>query len=354
MVSPIRWQCGCCALPSHVLKHVASKTDDPEDRRRVLGHARHSARLRAERPGVAATAPRPAKSRALPKGARLVYDAYHSEDVPGRLVRAEGGRAVRDRMVNDAYRNIGITLDFYARVFKRSSLDNRGMQVRASVHYRDRYPNAMWSGREMLFGDGDGIGILGFAHCLDIVAHELTHAVVQHSVRGGLGDLDPSAKIVLGGQAGALNESFCDVFASMVKQWHGQQNVGKADWLVGVGVLAPGIGAAVRSLSDPGNDELTYSGDHQVKHMSGYVRRGSVHANSGIASHAFYLAATALGGYSWERVGQVWYRALQDLHSRSTFRQAAKATIEQAGKLFGPSSKERDAVLQGWQAVGVV
>ena len=39
---------------------------------------------------------------------------------------------------------------------------------------------------------------------------------------------------------------------------------------------------------------------------------GGVHINSGIPNHAFYLAATALGGHAWERAGRIWYDALHD------------------------------------------
>ena len=48
--------------------------------------------------------------------------------------------------------------------------------------------------------------------------------------------------------------------------------------------------------------------------MDDYVRtgrdNGGVHINSGIPNHAFYLAATALGGNAWERAGQIWYDVL--------------------------------------------
>ena len=37
---------------------------------------------------------------------------------------------------------------------------------------------------------------------------------------------------------------------------------------------------------------------------------GGVHINSGIPNHAFYLAATALGGNAWEKAGQIWYDVL--------------------------------------------
>jgi Zn-dependent metalloprotease len=33
---------------------------------------------------------------------------------------------------------------------------------------------------------------------------------------------------------------------------------------------------------------------------------------SGIPNKAFYLLSTALGGYSWEKAGKIWYATLLD------------------------------------------
>ena len=45
---------------------------------------------------------------------------------------------------------------------------------------------------------------------------------------------------------------------------------------------------------------------------------GGVHINSGIPNHAFFLAATILGGFAWERAGKIWYAALTKKLSAST------------------------------------
>lgn len=38
--------------------------------------------------------------------------------------------------------------------------------------------------------------------------------------------------------------------------------------------------------------------------------RGGVHIKSGIADHAFVLAAMKFGGHSWEKAGLIWYATL--------------------------------------------
>jgi len=351
-IPPARLRCVCCALPSRLLRHVAAKSEG-ESRTALLQHEKASAHIRAHRRSKADRADVHGAGPEDPAIRLFVYDAGGGMRLPGKLARREGDAPVADRTVNDAYANVRITLDFYAQVFERKSLDDRGMRVDSSVHYGDRFANAMWSGKEMLFGDGDGVHVLGFVQSLDIVAHELTHAVTQHVVAGGLGEKRVGREVRLVGEAGALNESLADVFSSMVKQWHLRQDVHQANWLVGEGILAPELGRAVRSLKDPGNPAHTYEADDQAKDMTGYVPGGDVHSNSGIPNHAFYLAAAALGGRSWERMGAIWYRAMHALKSDAGFAEAAGATTAAAAALFGPASREAKAVAAAWRKVKV-
>ncbi len=351
-----RLRCACCALPARVLEHVARKAA-PQHQARLARHQEESAEIRLQRHGPqdSARAARAGRGASAPaQGGLSVYDAGFTKTLPGRLVREAGTAASRDTTVNHAWDNVSITLQFFAEVFGRDSLDGKGMHVDASVHYGEQFSNAMWTGKEMLFGDGDGIHIMGFAQSLDIVAHELTHAVTQHTITGGLGQHRVGGKVVLAGQAGALNESLSDVFACMVKQWHRKESVSRADWLLGEGILAPGLGKAVRSLKDPGNPVHTYEDDDQARDMRGFVPGGDVHANSGIPNHAFYLAASALGGHSWEHAGHIWYEAIGHLGKNASFADAAQVTMQAADSLFGVASKEHKSVHKAWQQVRVV
>jgi hypothetical protein len=103
-----------------------------------------------------------------------------------------------------------------------------------------------------------------------------------------------------------------DVFGSMVKQWTLGQTVTEADWLIGAAILAPGFkGRALRDMANPGTayDDPNLGKDPQPGHMKDYVQtesdNGGVHTNSGIPSRAFVLAATAIGGKSWEKTGKI-------------------------------------------------
>ena len=79
-----------------------------------------------------------------------------------------------------------------------------------------------------------------------------------------------------------------------------------------------------------------------------------VHINCGIPNHAFYRAATLLGGHAWETAGRIWYRVLtRELGPRARFQQCADATWRAAGELYGAGSTPQDAVQTAWREVGI-
>ena len=276
---------------------------------------------------------------------RDLYDAGGKKRLPGRLVRSEGGPLATDAAINDAYDSTGITYDFYAEMLSRNSVDGQGMKLRSTVHSGKSPDNAFWNGSQMVFGDATANGpfVGSFAATVDVVAHELTHGVTQYSVPGGgLDYID---------QSGALNESWSDVLGSVVKQWSRKEDVAAADWLIGAGLMKAKFGKALRSMKDPGT---AWSMDDQPKDMAGYVEGGDVHTNSGIPNRAFFLAAQALGGHSWEKAGRIWYRALGLMHPQATFSDAARATEQAATMLFGSQGPEVKAVLQAWKTVKVI
>jgi Zn-dependent metalloprotease len=205
----------------------------------------------------------------------------------------------------------------------------------------------------MVFGDGDGIIFTDFTLSLDVIAHELTHAVTQFT-----------ANLEYHNESGALNESVSDVFGSLVKQWSLKQKADAADWLIGAEVFTPGIGAdALRSLKAPGTayDNDLFGKDPQPDHMSKFVKQpdneegdhGGVHTNSGIPNHAFYLTATNIGGFAWEAPGHIWYEALKASTETTGFQEFANTTYAKAGALYGAGGIEQKAVRSAWSEVGL-
>ena len=286
----------------------------------------------------------------LPGKKRTGYNAQHKYSLPGKLVREEGDKKSRDAAVNEAYAGSGAHYDFFMKVYKRRSLDDKDFPLDSTVHYGRNYDNAFWNGSQMVYGDGDGDLFQRFTKSLDVIGHELTHGVVQFE-----------ANLSYEGEPGALNESFADVFGSLVKQWKKRQKADEADWLIGEGLFTSKVrGRALRSMKAPGTayDDSVLGKDPQPEHMKNYVHteedNGGVHLNSGIPNKAFYEAAIRLGGYAWEKAGLIWYAALKDrLKPHSNFRDAAALTFSAAGELFGKAGKEQRAVKESWKAVGI-
>ncbi len=185
----------------------------------------------------------------------------------------------------------------------------------------------------MVYGDGDGKTFTSLSAADDVVAHELTHAVTEHS-----------ANLVYENQPGALNESMSDVFGYFVDP---------EDWLMGEDAYTPGKpGDGLRSLSNPEQY-------NQPAHMNNYQNLpnteqgdyGGVHINSGIPNKAAYLTITKIGK---EKSEDIYYRALtQYLSSNSSFLDAKFALKQAASDLYGANSTEVQQVVNAWNSVGV-
>lgn len=347
-----------CIVPPHMLKEIAAKGTDAQ-KKMAVDTITASTELRAERLKMAEYGNVFAASifKAAGDGKeRKVYDAKNGTSLPGTLVRSEGDPASSDVAVNEAYDGSGATWDLYKNIYGRNSIDNNGMLLSSTVHYRTGYDNAFWDGKQMVYGDGDenlpeqDRLFNRFTIAIDIMGHELTHGVTQFE-----------AKLVYSFQPGALNESMSDVFGSLVKQYHQGQTASQADWIIGEGLFTSNVnGVGIRSMKAPGTayDDPVLGKDPQPGHMNDYVNtindNGGVHINSGIPNRAFYITAVELGGFAWEKAGQIWYVTLRDkLGSSSNFQNCADLTHQTAGDIFGVGSLEQLAVKKGWAEVGL-
>ncbi|AJP01945.1 peptidase M4 [Streptomyces cyaneogriseus subsp. noncyanogenus] len=342
----------CTIVPPHVLDRLAQHEDprlaDPARRTLQRDASARTRRHLAAVAGPAAAAPRAGAEAGKPH--RTVYDAQNGTDLPGTKVRGEGDEPGADATVNRAYTGLGATFELFLSAYRRDSIDGSGLPLDATVHYDREYNNAFWDGEQMVFGDGDGEIFLDFTRSIDVIGHELAHGVTQYT-----------ANLTYYGQSGALNESLSDVFGSLVKQYALGQSAAEADWLIGAELLAPRVtGKALRSMKEPGTayDDDVLGKDPQPATMDDYVHtsrdNGGVHINSGIPNHAFYRAATVLGGNAWERAGQVWYDVLTggELEQDARFRDFAKLTVKAARARYG-EGEELDAVSKAWEHVGV-
>jgi Zn-dependent metalloprotease len=344
-----------CIIPPHMLQEII-ENGTPAQKRVAMRNLTVSAQARGHRQALTEHAALRVSALADEKE-RIIYDAQNGSTLPGQKVRGEGDPPSGDAATDEAYDGSGATYDLFKEVYGRNSIDNRGMRLDSTVHYQTGYDNAFWNGQQMVYGDGDEDLpeeerlFNRFTIAIDIIAHELTHGVAQYE-----------AGLVYRDQPGALNESLSDVFGSLVKQRALNQTARDADWVIGAGLLTANInGQGLRSMKAPGTayDDPVLGKDPQPSHMRDYKNvpydNGGVHINSGICNRAFYVTAYEIGGYAWEKAGQIWYVALRDrLRPTSDFQTAANITLEIASELYGIGSLEEQAVRQGWAEVGIV
>jgi Zn-dependent metalloprotease len=280
-----------------------------------------------------------------------VYDCNHKTDFVSavKLWDSTTNKKVTSQAAKNVIKGGKASWDFYFQLFGRNSIDNKGLLIKQYIHYDKGLDNAYWDGRRMVYGDGDGQVFTSFTSDIDIVGHELTHGVTEHE-----------ANLDYENQAGALNESFSDVFGILIKQKFNNHDVRKASWLIGEKVMI-GEKYALRSIKAPGTGYINHpelGDDPQPATMDKYVDLpvtqsgdwGGVHINSGIPNFAFYVTAFNIGGYAWEKAGRIWYAVLTDggLAQNATFADVKNLTIIHAEKIFGVNSTEVKAVKQGW------
>jgi hypothetical protein len=325
-----------CFLPPYLLRELA---------RRRPGRAPELERMLALDEALRRRRQRPRPATTLVAGpAWTVHDAGTGTALPGRPVRSAGEPDSGDPAVDEAAYGVAGSLALLSEVFGRASYDGAGATVLATVHYGRDYVNAFWDGAQLVFGDGDGEVFGRFTKPVDVVGHELAHAVTEHT-----------AGLVYEGQSGALNESVSDVFAACLEQRLRGQSAAEADWLVGSDLFLPGVEArGLRDMAAPGTayDDPALGRDPQPGHLDDYVEttedNGGVHLNSGIPNRAFHLASTGIGGSSAEGAGRIWFAALtgRAVGPRTDFAGFAAATVAAAGEHAG-------VVRDAWESVGV-
>ncbi|KOP31239.1 M4 family metallopeptidase [Exiguobacterium acetylicum] len=274
------------------------------------------------------------------------YDAKNRTSLPGTLWADADNvfNATYDRAAVSAHVNAAKTYDFYKNTYGRNSYDNAGARLNSSVHYSTSYNNAFWDGTKMVYGDGDGSTFTYLSGALDVVAHELTHAVTEYS-----------AGLVYQNESGAINEAISDIMGTVAEYSVGSN----FDWLVGEDIYTPGVsGDALRSMSNP----AAYGDpDHYSKRYTGTQDNGGVHTNSGIVNKAAYLlgnggthTGVTVTGVGVPKLGAIYYRALTVyLTPNSNFSSLRAAVVQSAKDLYGSTSAEATAAAKSFDAVGV-
>jgi Zn-dependent metalloprotease len=236
---------------------------------------------------------------------RRVLDGRNLTTTPV-LARDEGGAASTVAEVNSLYNFSGAFYNYFLANFNRDSFNGAGARITGIARACDAsvpcpMVNAFWDGVSASFGAGFAVE--------DVVAHELSHAVVQFT-----------ADLIYLNESGALNESYADIFGETIQLTDpGHTTQAAHRWLIGEdldipNVIRPGIG--FRSMMDPtlrGDPATTKS----ATYFCGTTDNGGVHTNSGVPNKAYALMADGgtFNGYAVRGIGlgkaaAVQYRAL--------------------------------------------
>lgn len=256
-----------------------------------------------------------------------------------------------------AHANGAAVASFVRDVLMRNGLDNRGEGYRATINClwgqssSKEWRNAAWYRDQMIYGQRQqGGGLVSYAVALDVVAHEFFHGIT-----------DRAARLQYSGEAGALNESYSDIFGIIISNLS-KPNLDNWNWEMGEEL--DGTGIPLRDFRNP-------SSRNQPEHMHAYVDIpppfhqfndfGGVHTNSGIHNKAAFnmLTARDAGKYMFApvQVAQIFYLALStSLSSTATFADSRRAVISSARSLLRADEKRGlkiVAIERAFDSVGI-
>jgi len=264
------------------------------------------------------------------------------------------------KAVVSAHYNATRVDEFFRSALQRSGIDNKGMQLINVVNtcYPRQQPgpswdNAVWWGGRMWYGqssDGNG-GLRSYARFLDVMAHELSHGITEHT-----------SKLIYKDESGALNESFSDIIGIIVKNWDPTRpqdggDVANWDWELGSGLGQNG--GPLRDLSDPSR---TGDPDHTKNRVTGPRDNGGVHTNSNIHNKAAYnvLTATDSAGaraFTPKEGALLFYLGFIRLGQLSGFGDVLGAVVDVAQSLWMGDPQVRDgkvaAIRDAYAEVGI-
>ncbi len=243
-----------------------------------------------------------------------------------------------------AHYNAKEAFNYFKNTHNRNSINGQGGNVISLINITDennnQMDNAFWNGYAMFYGNGNQ-AFDKLQKSLDVGGHEMSHGVIQNTA-----NLDYIS------QSGAMNESFADIFGTMID---------RNDWQLGESIVNTNIypSGALRDMSNPHNGGGPNDYYWQPKNMSEYKTlpetpqgdNGGVHLNSGILNYAYYLVATNIGKNNAE---DIYYHALKNYLVRSSqFIDLRVALVESAKQLFGAGSTELAAIESSFNTVGI-
>lgn len=242
------------------------------------------------------------------------------------FARVEGGAPNVEADVNAAYDYAGDTARYFDEQFNVDLTQlighdtGVGKRIRSTVRYC--FPSSIDPQCPMLnaFWNGNGVYYsAGMAKADDIVAHELSHGVTEHT-----------SNLAYWYQSGAINESMSDVFGELVDLNNVDAET-EDPWKLGEGSPF----GVVRDMANPTAtqqpDRMQDPAGYYAGEDAEYFDNGGVHTNSGVGNKAAYLIAResdegpvlfngqTITGIGHVKAAEIYYKALQMLTSGADY-----------------------------------
>ncbi|MCX8480822.1 MAG: M4 family metallopeptidase, partial [Sediminibacterium sp.] len=292
--------------------------------------------------------------------------------------KAEWDNDNKDIVALDAHWGMEKILDYWKLKFNRESYDSLNTPVVNIINAPENVnPSLNASFRQInnigriYIGDGGYDNDYNWVDkpyvSLDILAHEFAHGITI-----------TSSNLFYGGESGALNEGFSDIWGAVIENYY---TPNKQKWRIGEEVIGNGNG--LRNMQNPKElaNPKVYKGrfwqTDLVPRKNIFKQDsndfGGVHTNSGVLGYWFYLLTEGGKGYiddsahkpyfvvngiGIDKAAKIAYytqiKKMGGLTINASYNDAKDVSLQITKDSFGMNSLEYLAVAKAWYAVGVL
>jgi bacillolysin len=270
----------------------------------------------------------------------------------GEISNATDNWLVAQRVPTSAHFAASTAWDYFSNTFGRNGMNGAGGLVRV-ITSTGVQNNAFFS-RDAAGNDFIRLGVTTATAPapflpnlpivgIDVVGHEFTHGIARATANFGTIN-----------QPAALNESFSDIFGTMV-----ERSLGNFNWVVGENT------GALRSLQTPASIATDCGTPPTIFQGAGWVQPGGcdfggIHHNCSIQNLWFFLLAqggtqngVTVQGIGIDNAARIAFRNLTTKsQSQSGFLDARNGAVSSAEDLFGRCEEYRQTI-NAWTAVGI-
>ncbi len=251
-----------------------------------------------------------------------------------------------DEVALDAHYCAQEYYDLLKNKFSWKGIDGKGEKpTNIVVHFGWEEVNAFWDGEAAHFGDGDCE--YSPLTTLEVVGHELTHAVIENS-----------SNLIYEEESGAINESLADIFGKYLEHKKDSANF---SWNLGQSFTVSDTSKPFRVMDNPKILEMpaVYEGEF-------WEAENDVHTNSAIGNLWLTFIVDGKKGINENKVSydvaaigfdkamKIVFETNQNYFTeQSNYNDFYKYSSAVAEDLYGVNSKEYLSIVEAWKAVGV-